>query len=330
MSLLTRRAQFYRMLATLEDAGLPRVRALQQHFPNPFRRAGRQMAEVIGTEGTTLSNAMSRHPRLFSPFECSLVRVGEQTGRAELVFRALAEWYELVQRLRGEVITGLLYPALVYQFAAVALPAIQWITGGLSFNGMLWRMALMLGVPYLLAFLWFVVKPAFYPAGLPVPPNVARVVLAVPLLGTLVYKLNAARFFHAFGLALQAGMGAAAAVRLAGSSCTNAFLRTRFLTMADIVEQRGCTFTAAFRENLLWRERNSMALAMMDSAELAGAPDTMATKVAQVYREEAEELLKRIAKIAPVLIYLVLALYIASQIVHFYAGYVGQLQGLLE
>ena len=56
----------------------------------------------------------------------------------------------------------------------------------------------------------------------------------------------------------------------------------------------------------------------------------MATKVAQVYREEAEELLKRIAKIAPVLIYLVLALYIASQIVHFYAGYVGQLQGLLE
>ena len=104
MSLLKRRSQFYRMLATLEGAGLPRVRALEQSYPWPFDRAAHTMAALIGRQGVTLSEAMTEHPRLFSQFERSLVRVGEQTGRVEQVFRSLAEWYELVNRLRSQVI----------------------------------------------------------------------------------------------------------------------------------------------------------------------------------------------------------------------------------
>ena len=330
MSLLKRRSQFYRMLATLEGAGLPRVRALEQSYPWPFDRAAHTMAALIGRQGVTLSEAMTEHPRLFSQFERSLVRVGEQTGRVEQVFRSLAEWYELVNRLRSQVIGSLLYPIFLYHFAAVAIPAISCIMGTATMAGAFRQMIGMLAVPYGLAFCWFVVKPALFPGGIPVAPAVARTLLAVPLLGTVAYKLNTTRFFRALGLALNAGMGAAAAVRLASSGCTNSFLRARALRVAEKIERRGCPFVEAFREELLYRERGSLIVAMMDTAEIAGSPDTMAEKIAQIYGEEAEELLKRIAKLGPVVLYLILAIYMAMQIIRFYASYFGQIQELLE
>ena len=329
MPALKSRSQFYRTLATLEEAGVPRSRSLQQGHRGAFRRAGAQMGEMIASRGVSLQEAMESSHRLFSPFVISLVAFGEQTGRLELVFTALADWFDLIRRLRGQVISGLIYPALQYHAAAVLIPAIGYFMKEFNQAQALLRIGLLLAIPYALAFLFFVVLPLLFPGGKGLPAPAAGILLHVPLIGGLSYKLNCTRFFRAFGLALQAGVGVADAASLSAASCTNALLRLRFTRMAEAIKREGCTFTEAFRAHMGSRERNSMVMELMHTGEQAGAADEMAGRIANVYGEEVEETLNRIAKIVPVLVYLCLALYIGYQIVRFYGKLFEQINSLL-
>ncbi len=328
MSMHKRRAQFYHTLATLEDAGVPRVRALQQQFPAPFGRAARQMADMISVEGVQFEAAMGQMEPLFSPFERGLVKVGETTGRLETVFRSLAEWFQLMDTLRSQMISGLIYPALVYHVAAVLIPGIALITGSASVSQTLMRIVLLLAIPYVAAFVLLVLLPRLSRRG-PGLAVIGALTLRTPVLGTLVYKLNYSRFFHAYGIALRSGVGAPQAAELAAAGCSNPWIRRRLDGIVETVRSQACTFTEAFRQRMTRRDRNSMIVAMMDTGELSGAPDQMALKIAGVYREEAEEALKRVTTIAPVVVYLVLAMCIGYHIIKFYQGMADQIRELL-
>jgi len=323
-----KRSQFYRTLATMEDAGVPRVRALQQRHRGPFDRAARDMADLMNSQGVPLSEAMQRHSRLFSPFECSMVDVGERTGRLELVFKSLADWYELVGQLTASIVTGLFYPIILYHVAAVLLPAVSLLTKTATGAQTVLRVALLLGVPYAAVFFFFVVRPRLFPAGRGSAPAGA-LALQVPLLGDLIRKLNYARFFRAFGLTLRAGLVVSEASKLAATSCNNACLRQRFVRIGKEIDERGCTFTEAFTRHLSASERDSMAVTLMDTGEMAGAPDEMAERVARIYGEEAKQTLRRAATLLPILVYLAVAGCIAWRVIQFYGRLVGEMRELL-
>lgn len=329
MSRLKNRMQFYSALATLEDAGLPRATALAQRHPPPFGKAGNAMAAMIDAEGMPLASAMARLPRLFSPFECRLVEVGERTGRLALVLRALVEWLHLRQRLNGKILSGLAYPIILYHVAAVLLPLISLLTRQCDARGTALRIGVLLGVPYAGAFILGVVRPALFPNGLPLPAWFAGALLGIPLIGGIVRRVNYARFFHAYALALEAGLGAGAAVRLATGGVRNRVLASRFERTADDMNQHSGTFTAAFRRHAGGGGLDALALSLMETGEQSGTADRMAAKVATLCREDAESALDRLATVLPILVYLALALVIAWQIIRFYSGLFGHIQDLL-
>ena len=329
MSQIGKRAQFYHNLATLEGAGVPRVQALKTRHQPPFSRIAAEIAEAISEQGITLSQAMAAHPHIFSRLEQTMVHVAERTGTMESVLRSLAEWYELVGRLRSRIISGLIYPLLLFHFAALAIPAIQCIMGTLSVDGAVKTVGWVLGMPYALCFFFFVLRPKLFPQGLPLSDFAGWLLLQLPLLGTIIYKVNNTRFFRALALALKAGMGTVDAVRLGAETCTNPWLRSRYRSMAREIEQSGCTFTEAFQARLTARDRNSIILAMMQTGELSGTPDQMATRIAARYEEESEEALRRAAAVIPVLIYIGIMVWIGTMIISFYAGYFQQVRELL-
>jgi len=320
---LKRRSQFYGSMATLEDAGLPRVRALQQRHAQPFGRIAGELSETIATEGIPMAEAMRGHPNVFSAMECSLVEVGERTGNTERVFRSLADWFNLLQTLRGQMITGLIYPFLQYHVAAILLPLIAYFAGSITGDPItvtqaVMRCALLLGIPYAILFLLFVVRPRLFPTGLPLPVWVSGFVLRVPLIGSLSRKLDNTRFFRALALSWRSGLGTIEAVPLAADSCSNGWTRRRFHRVGEQIASEGCTFVEAYRAQLSSREQNSMIVSMLETGELSGATDEMADRVAQVCGEEAEQTLKRVSTIVPLLFYFLMAGYIAYQIIMFY------------
>jgi len=329
MSRLKDRAHFYRTLATLEQAGVPRIKALRQRFPGIFHSTARQIETLIATHGLPLATAMRRFPRVFAPFECSLVDIGEQTGHMDTVLVALADWFDQVQRLKMQIISNLMYPALQYHLAMIIIPFINLFLGQSTLAGAVIQIGLYLGIPYAVAFFLLVVKPALYPEGLPLPLSFSRYLLTVPWLGRVLYLLDSTRFFRGLALSLQAGAGVAVSTRLSATACTNSFLRHRYLAIADQVQQQNCSFTTAFSSHQISHDRNASVSELLETGETTGRPDDMAARIARICGEELEEALKRAAKVIPMLIYFSLMLYIAFKIVRFYGAIFSQVQDLL-
>ncbi|MEM9444327.1 MAG: type II secretion system F family protein [Verrucomicrobiota bacterium] len=115
---------FTRQLATLIDAGLPLVRSLktlvsQEKQPSLRYTMGNLADTVEG--GSTFSEALAQHPKIFNRLYVNMVKAGELGGVLETVLLRLAEFQEKSQRIKGKVIGALTYPVVVLIIAALIM-----------------------------------------------------------------------------------------------------------------------------------------------------------------------------------------------------------------
>lgn len=325
MASLKHRIAFYNALATLEEAGVPPTRALQQRLPGGFQQAARELLAGL-RQGLTVGQAMRCSPRLFSALEVSLVEVGEATGRRDTVYKALRDWFQLVWRLRSRVISAMLYPAFVYHAASVLIPLITIFTDGVSIATAAARALCMLAAPWVLLVCVRLGAPRL--GGL---PAVGGVLLVVPVVGGILFRLDCTRFFTALALCLRAGLGAAAATATSAATCRNPVLRRRFAAVAQAMAAEGCPFTDALGRSPLALDRDTLIMELMRTGETTGKTEDAAERIAGVCREEAEARLNQVAVLAPNVAYLFLAAYIGYKIISFYGRIVlGPVQELLE
>ena len=116
---------FTRQLATLIDAGLPLLRGLTvlgKQEPDPVMRktVGRLSDSVQG--GSTFSDALSQHPKIYNKLYVNMVKAGELGGVMELVLVRLADFQEKAQKLKNKVISAMFYPIIVL-IIAIAIMA---------------------------------------------------------------------------------------------------------------------------------------------------------------------------------------------------------------
>ncbi len=120
-------AVFSRQFATLVASGMPMLRTLhtleEQTQDDQIREAVAGLRADIEA-GSTLEQGMERHPDVFNRLYRAMVRSGEQSGRLEEVLDRVAFQVEKNDALRRQVKSALMYPALVFGFAAVVLLAI--------------------------------------------------------------------------------------------------------------------------------------------------------------------------------------------------------------
>ncbi|NOY82099.1 MAG: hypothetical protein GXP31_13970 [Kiritimatiellaeota bacterium] len=328
MNLLKAKSQFYYSLSTLVDAGVITVRALRQNYPQPFRRIAREMADRVEHGEGDLGRLMEEWPRVFSPMETHLVAVGQQTGRLDTVYTALAEWFDLLARLRSEVISRLMYPAFMYCAASVLIPFIQVFLDMTSPGGALLQAVAALGLP---VGVYLVLTSGRRLRGPGRGSGVLDLfILQIPVLGNTSRKLNYARFFRAYALALNAGVHVPAAIRLAADTCTNGVLASRFRKMADTVETEGCPFVEAFRLHSGSLGHDDLVTTILETGEEAGNVVETAQRMARIYWEEAEQSMQRAAVIVPLLVYFALILYMASMILKLWGVLMGATSGLLD
>jgi len=299
--------QFTRQLATLQDAGLPLLRSLrileQQQKPGMLRVAIRLVAEDV-EGGSTLSEAMARHPKAFDRLFTNMVRAGELGGVLDLVLQRLADFMEKSQALKRKVIGAMIYPIAVITFALLivvgllvaVVPKFKDIYGGMGAKlpavtmmllGMSDWVADQYGWAYIIAFplalfAFFRLLRASDSGRL----FVDRLKLGVPIMGQIVSKTVVARFTRTLGTLLTAGVPILEALEITRKTSGNEVFARALIGVHDGIRE-GESFAEPLREA---KVVEPMVVNMIDVGEETGELDKMLYKVADTYDEEVDVL----------------------------------------
>jgi len=310
-------------MATMLDAGVALVSALRQSFPGKFQTAANKMYTLLDT-GSTFNDAMRQQP-VFCQFECSMVMVGERSGRLPEIFRLLAEWYEQRHRMRQKIILGITYPLLVYHFAGLMLGVINVATKASTLTNAIVVLAIWTLAPWIAYYIYAMLAPTIRKSNF-----LGSIVNAIPLFGALQHKLETAYFYKALGICLNAGIGVAPSIKLAANSCINEGYKKHYLDMANKITEEKCAISSAFFSMMTSREKKSPILQLLQTGELTGSLPESCAKIANISNEEATRLMGLTAKVIPACAYAAIAIYLAFRIISFYAGYLQQINSLLE
>src|SRR2546421_5229712 len=111
---------FTRQLATLIDSGLPLLRSLnvlaRQERDKLLKKTINKVADSVQS-GSTFSDALALHPRVFNDLYVNMVKAGEVGGVLELVLTRLSEFQEKAAKIKNKVIAAMVYPVIVMTMA---------------------------------------------------------------------------------------------------------------------------------------------------------------------------------------------------------------------
>ena len=314
--------QFTRQLSTLQDAGLPILRSLrileQQQKPGLLRGVLRNTADDIEA-GSTLSEAMSSHPKAFDRLYCNMVAAGETGGVLDVILQRLADFMERAQRLKRKVMGAMIYPTVVISFAVLIVAGIM-IAVVPKFKEIFKDFGAELpGMTLLLMDIsdWFVsgtppgwVVLLLSPVVLIATIKLLRksqggrygvdvVKLKIPVLGTILAKSSIARFTRTLGTLLAAGVPILDAINITRETSGNEVYAKALRSIHDEIRE-GESFANPLRAAKIC---DSIVINMIDVGEETGDLDKMLIKIADNYDEEVETLVDGlVALLEPVMV----------------------------
>lgn len=294
---------FTRQLSTLQDAGLPIVQSLQilsdMQRPGPFKKTLMQVTEDVQS-GTMLSEAMSRHPKIWDKLYTNLVKAGETAGALDAILRRLAEFREKSQKLKKKVIGALIYPTAVMTIATLILSFIM-IAIVPKFEQIFRELGIKL--PGLTEFLitlsrfmadwWWLaigviiaVIVGFKMARKTVAGGaiVDRMQLLMPVLGNVIKKGSVARFTRTLGTLVTSGVGFLDALDITRTATPNIVVQNAIAAVRDSVKE-GETINEPLRRSGIF---DDIVVNMIKVGEETGELDKMLIKIADNYDEEVD------------------------------------------
>lgn len=309
---------FSRQLHTLIRAGVPIMRGLaglqESAVSRAFRSVIQDLRESLDT-GRELSAAMRRHPKVFSMFFISMVRVGEMTGRLDTIFLRLSEHMEFEREMRNRVKTALRYPMFVMIVMLVAIiivnifviPAFAKVFAG--FNAELPLMTrLLLNMSEFFVDYWVLLFGLSLGAVILFKNFIATVagrfwwdrqILQFPIFGRIVLKATLARFARSFALSSKSGVPIVQALTVVSSTVDNTYIASHVDQMREGVERGDSILRTASASGVF----TPVVLQMIAVGEETGALDELMDEIALMYEGEVEYELKNLsANIEPILI----------------------------
>ncbi len=311
---------FSRQIHTLLKAGVPIMRALnglQDAAINP------EMKRVIGEVreslegGRELSMALARHPRVFSPFYLSMVRVGEATGLLEEIFLRLFDHLEFERFMREQVKSALRYPGFVVLAMAVAIvivnlfviPAFAKVFAGFGAE-LPFMTRILLGFSDFMVAYWPVMLAGVIGAVLAFRAWVGtvrgrydwdRISLKIPIAGKILHKAALSRFARSFSLGMRSGVPVMQALSNSAQTVDNAYMARKIEGMRESVERGESLLRASISASIF----TPVVMQMVAVGEESGAVDEMMDEIGDMYRQEVEYELKTLGQqIEPILIVL--------------------------
>jgi len=328
--------RFTRQLASLLRAGLPLASSLELLAQAPAPRQ-RGMSRIVGalardiTSGLSFSAALARHPAQFNPLYCQLVAVGEAAGALPAVLARVADDRERGAAQRAKVKAALTYPVAILLLAlAITAALLVWVVPTFKqiFDGFGARLPAPTQIVLALSDAtarWSVpvlastVCAGFAMASLLRRSEAARVTLArlmlrLPVAGTLLATLCAARWSRALGTLLSAGTPLADAFDSLTHATGNAWFDRATVEIAARL-RHGERLAAAMRAAHCFPAEVVQPVAV---AEESGALDTMLIDVASLSDRQVDEKIGTLASLCEPLVIIVLGTLVGGLVIAMY------------
>lgn len=318
---------FFRQLSTLLNAGVGMVQSLdtlanQTHDPR-LRAIVRELREHA-LAGRPISAGIQRYPETFSPLMISLVRVGEESGNLDRSLAQIAGYLEREIELRNLLRRVTIYPKLVLAASVIIILAtnaiIASIGRGQGIDSLLTRWSTWVVLGPLIVGIWLFIR-----IGLKNPRikfQYDQIILSLPLFGPAVHQLCMAKFGRAFGTLYAGGVPVPRAVQHAADACGNEYLRARIYPAARGLED-GQGMTDCFTATGVF---SPLVLDMTRTGETTGNVDQMLERMAVFYEDDAQTKATQFGWAFGVLVFLIVAVYVAYTVITFYVGYFGGIQ----
>ena len=296
---------FTRQLATLIDAGLPLLRGLtvlekQERDPVLKATIGKLSDAVQG--GSTFSEGLAQHPKIFNKLYINMVKAGEVGGVLELVLIRLAEFQEKAQKVKNKVVAAMFYPVIVL-FIAVAIMGFLLVFIVPKFEQIFKDMLNGKPLPALTEFVVSasrLVKDNFLylAAGIAVVVVAYRlfaatasgmiildkIKLRAPLFGDLVRKSSISRFTRTLGTLVTSGVPILQALNITRETAGNHVVGEAIGKVHDSVKE-GESIVQPLEASGIFPP---MVISMIDVGEETGQLPEMLLKVAEVYDDEVD------------------------------------------
>ncbi|MBI2422497.1 MAG: type II secretion system inner membrane protein GspF [Candidatus Hydrogenedentes bacterium] len=292
-----------RQLSTLIDAGLPLLRSLNvlvsQLKACKLRDILRETSDDI-QQGSTLAEALAKHPKQFDRLFVNMVRAGEVGGMLEVVLQRLAHFMERREALKRKVKGAMIYPiaVLVIASAIVAFLLVKVVPVFAEifeeFGGELPAPTkLLIAAGDFMLYKWWILLTSIN--GTIISFKVImkfevvrkawdRIVLKIPLFGDLVTKVAVARFARTLGTLIASGVPILQALKITRETISNSVMQNAVDKVHDSIKE-GDTIAAPLDETKVFPP---MVVNMIDVGEETGQLDAMLGKVADIYDNEVE------------------------------------------
>jgi len=312
---------FTSQLSTLINAGiplLPGLNALAEQTEN------KRMKETINTirndikEGSSLSDALGKHPRVFSPLYVGMIQAGETAGTLDEILDRLATITEHEKDTRARIKAATRYPKMV--ITAISAAFIVLVTFVIpkfavmftKFKGTLpLPTRMMINTNYIIHHYWYLIfaVTASIALGFHWYTNTRSgrlrwdgLKLRIPVFGPLFLKIAMSRVTHILGMLMRSGVPILDTLKITSATVGNTVIIRELQKLRESVEQ-GSGLSQPLKESGIF---TPMVTQMLSVGEQSGKIDEMMAKVSRYYDLEVEYTIKNLATlIEPVLIIII-------------------------
>ena len=323
---------FTRQLATLVDAGLPLLRGLrvlEKQEVNPTLKdiIGQLGVSIEG--GSTFSEGLAQHPKVFNKLFVNMVKAGEIGGVLEVCLARLSEFMEKAEKIKGKVIAAMFYPVAVMFVAVVILAVLMvWVVPKFKdiFKDMLPGESLpgftrfVLGVSevikdhFILTFIGLVV--VFVSLTAFIRTRFGRRVfdkfkLNMPVMGPVISKVAISRFARTLGTLVSSGVPILQALTIVKETSGNVVIGSAVQAVHESVKE-GETITAPLEASGVFPP---MVISMVDVGEQTGALPEMLMKIADNFDDEVDNAVAAMTSLLEPIMIVFLAVIVGSIVI---------------
>jgi general secretion pathway protein F len=310
---------FTQELATLLEGGIPIDKSLSILLSGHDNKIKGIVEDLLNgiKSGKSFAEALTNHVKLFSGVYINMIRAGEEGGVLPQVLKRLGTFQERLQKIRGEIISAMIYPLLlsstglisvgaliiyvipkfsqIFEGMGISLPFSTRILMGMS------RYSIRYGWVLIIAFiaLFFLYKRIRKDKNIAVKMD--QKILKLPLVGNLLWKIQVSRFARTLGTLLENGVPLLKSMDIVKDVLSNQYLANILIDIKANVKE-GASLTVSLAQRGFLPE---IAVHLLKVGEETGNLDQMLLKVADNFDNDAEQRMKRlVTMIEPMLIVL--------------------------
>ncbi len=309
---------FTRQFSVMLDAGLPLVQCLEILGGQQADKSFKAVIEAVRTDvesGSSLADAMRRHPRAFDNLYTNMIAAGEAGGILDIILQRLSSYIEKAVKLKAQVKSAMIYPVAVLVIAGGVVFVILWkvipvfaqLFSGLGAQLPMLTRVVVQASNFIGAYaVWIILGIILIYVAIGQWHKTYRgrrildnMQLRIPILGMLLRKIAIARFCRTLATLTSSGVPILDGLEITAKTAGNAIIEDSVMSVRKSVEE-GKTISGPLGDTKVFP---MMVVQMINVGEQTGALDQMLSKIADFYEDEVDTAVSGLMKlIEPIMI----------------------------